>query len=240
MRLIVYYLLFISLFVISACGEKQELKNSTNVFSDYFYPIDTVPKIYLYRDVTNGIDEKFHRIYIEKKSKNSHLVVDIYRTPGKGRLVVTERLVYNIQNKSIVEHAVVDINDELKPAKLVKNGLIPVRKNEESLFASLYPGFRDSTYIYYEIKRKSDGNEIQHKVMGKDVSCIIFKDNVTQAQRNLRTKKTDVMISTQSDNYFAQGYGLVEWYTTNKKAHYKLEKIISQKEWEEIINRYNY
>ena len=36
---------------------------SINPNAAYFYPLDTVPKIYHYRDIANGLDEEFHRIY---------------------------------------------------------------------------------------------------------------------------------------------------------------------------------
>jgi hypothetical protein len=36
---------------------------------------------------------------------------------------------------------------------------------------------------------------------------------------------------------FAEGLGLVEWHSKDKKAHFRLEKILSQEEWIKIIAR---
>ncbi|MEN9941671.1 MAG: hypothetical protein RL286_1169, partial [Bacteroidota bacterium] len=36
---------------------------------------------------------------------------------------------------------------------------------------------------------------------------------------------------------FAQNIGLVEWYSSDKAVHYRLEKILSQEEWVKIITR---
>jgi hypothetical protein len=72
--------------------------------------------------------------------------------------------------------------------------------------------------------------------MGKEVPCVIMTDHVRLSNFNPFTKK-DNIIETESINYFAEGYGLVEWHTKNKKAHYKLERIFSQEEWLKIITR---
>jgi hypothetical protein len=37
--------------------------------------------------------------------------------------------------------------------------------------------------------------------------------------------------------YFGKGIGLVEWQSSNKKLHFRLEQILSQEEWLKIISR---
>ena len=34
---------------------------------------------------------------------------------------------------------------------------------------------------------------------------------------------------------FAEGFGLVEWFSKDKKLHFRLEKILYQEEWVKII-----
>jgi hypothetical protein len=50
------------------------------------------------------------------------------------------------------------------------------------------------------------------------------------------TKKENIQ-EGDAISYYAKGYGLVEWHTKNKKAHYRLEKVLSQKEFLSIITR---
>jgi hypothetical protein len=215
------------------CGsEEKATVLSKNSFVKYFYPVDTVPKIYLYRDVANGLDEKFHRVYAINDSKGQHVVVEMYTSTGR----LTEAYNYNIDSLDLMDHMVVDRNGEKKKTELFKNKLIPMQANEEVWFASRFQGFLDSTLILSEIKRKTDGVEISHNVMGKDVPCVVMTDHVRLSNFNPFTKK-DNIIETESINYFAEGYGLVEWHTVNKKAHYKLERIFSQEEWLKIITR---
>ena len=38
-------------------------KTVIKAYADYFYPYDTIPKIYVYRDVVGGLNEQFHRVY---------------------------------------------------------------------------------------------------------------------------------------------------------------------------------
>jgi hypothetical protein len=55
--------------------------------------------------------------------------------------------------------------------------------------------------------------------------------------KNIFTSKTIQSISTEGESIFAEGFGLIEFYSKNKIAHFKLEKVISQKEWIQFISR---
>jgi hypothetical protein len=105
---------------------------------------------------------------------------------------------------------------------------------EEVWFATRFQGFLDSTLILKEIKRKVSGKEIQHDVLGEKVPTIVMKDRIRMTNFNPFTKKESVL-EGNSTNYFAKGYGLVEWHTPDKKVHYKLEKILTEKEFLQII-----
>jgi hypothetical protein len=206
--------------------------DSKNPFAAYFYEVDSIPKIYLYRDIANGLDEQFHRIYKVEDSQGEHIVVEIYSTDGR----IIEALNYNVDSLNIMDHMVVNRNNEKTKAELFKDKLIPMNAEEEVAFASRFQGFLDSTLILREVKRKVKGSEISWEVLGKNEPTICFIDRIRMTNFNPFTKKENVQ-EGDAISYFAKGYGLVEWHTKNKKAHYRLEKVLSQKEFLSIITR---
>jgi hypothetical protein len=206
--------------------------DSKNPFAAYFYEVDSIPKIYLYRDIANGLDEQFHRIYKVEDSQGEHIVVEIYSTDGR----IIEALNYNVDSLNIMDHMVVNRNNEKTKAELFKDKLIPMNEQEEVAFASRFQGFLDSTLILREVKRKVKGPEISWDVLGENEPTICFEDRIRMTNFNPFTKKENVQ-EGDAISYFAKGYGLVEWHTKNKKAHYRLEKVLSQKEFLSIITR---
>jgi hypothetical protein len=206
--------------------------DSKNPFAAYFYEVDSIPKIYLYRDIANGLDEQFHRIYKVEDSQGEHIVVEIYSTDGR----IIEALNYNVDSLNIMDHMVVNRNNEKTKAELFKDKLIPMNAQEEVAFASRFQGFLDSTLILREVKRKVKGPEISWDVLGENEPTICFEDRIRMTNFNPFTKKENVQ-EGDAISYFAKGYGLVEWHTKNKKAHYRLEKVLSQKEFLSIITR---
>ena len=230
MKIVLSCIVFLSLLVVS-CSTEAKLE-SKNPYAEYFYPLDSVPVIYLYRDVANGLDEQFQRIYAISDSKGDHIIVETYASDGR----IFEGFNYNTDSLDIMDHMVVDRNNEKTKAELFKNKLIPMNDTEEVWFASRFQGFLDSTLILREIKRSVSGKEIQHEVLGKKVPTIVLKDKIRMSNFNPFTKKENVM-EGNSVNYFSKGYGLVEWHSPDKKVHYRLEKILSQKEFLEIITR---
>ena len=206
--------------------------DSKNPFAAYFYEVDSIPKIYLYRDIANGLDEQFHRIYKVEDSQGEHIVVEIYSTDGR----IIEALNYNVDSLNIMDHMVVNRNNEKTKAELFKDKLIPMNAEEEVAFASRFQGFLDSTLILREVKRKVKGSEISWEVLGKNEPTICFIDRIRMTNFNPFSKKENVQ-EGDAISYFAKGYGLVEWHTKNKKAHYRLEKVLSQKEFLSIITR---
>jgi hypothetical protein len=135
-----------------------------------------------------------------------------------------------------MDHMVVNRNNEKTKAELFKDKLIPMNAEEEVAFASRFQGFLDSTLILREVKRKVKGSEISWEVLGKNEPTICFIDRIRMTNFNPFTKKENVQ-EGDAISYFAKGYGLVEWHTKNKKAHYRLEKVLSQKEFLSIITR---
>lgn len=206
--------------------------DSKNPYAEYFYPVDSVAKIYLYRDVAHGMDEQFQRIYAVSDSEGKHIIVETYSADGR----ILEALNYNVDSLDIMDHMVVDRNSEKTKAELFKNKLIPMNASEEVWFASRFPGFLDSTLILKEIRRKVNGAEIQHEVMGEKTPTIVMKDQIRMSNFNPFTKK-ETVLEGKSVNYFAKGFGLVEWHTPDKKVHYRLERVLTQEEWINIITR---
>ncbi|MFN5786135.1 MAG: hypothetical protein ACK457_09190 [Flavobacteriia bacterium] len=226
------FILFLTLtLILVSCGSRNQ-SASKNPYANYFYEIDSVPKIYLFRDVANGLDEQFHRIYSVSDSKGDHVIVEIYSADGR----ILEALNYNVDSLDIMDHMVVNRNGEKTKAEVFKTKVIPMNATDEVWFASRFQGFLDSTLILKEIKRKISGKEIDHEVLGKKVSTIVMKDKIRLTNFNPFTKKENVL-EGEAVNYFSEGYGLVEWHTPNKKVHFKLEKVMPQEEWVKIITR---
>ena len=221
---------FALLFIVAACGGEES--KSKNPYAAYFYEVDSVPKVYLYRDVANGLDEQFHRIYSVADSEGDHVIVEVYSADGR----ILEALNYNVDSLDIMDHMVVNRNGEKTKAEVFKTKIIPMNDTEEVWFATRFQGFLDSTLILKEIKRKVSGEEIEHEVMGKKVPTVVMKDKIRMTNFNPFSKK-ETVLEGESVNYFSKGYGLVEWHTPNKKVHYKLEKVMPQEEWVKIITR---
>lgn len=229
MKLMLSCIALVAVIVSCSTGNKSESKNP---YAAYFYEADTIPKVYLFRDVANGLDEQFQRIYSLKDSEGEHVIVEIYSADGR----ILEALNYNLDSLDIMDHMVVNRNGEKTKSEVFKTKLIPMNDSEEVWFASRFQGFMDSTLILKEIKRKVSGKEIQHEVLGEKVPTIVMKDKIRMTNFNPFTKKESVL-EGNSVNYFAKGYGLIEWHTPDKKVHYRLEKIMTQEEWIKIITR---
>ena len=81
MKLILFF--FSSLLLLISCGTDNEKFKTVNPNADYFYPIDTVPKVYLYRDIVRGLEEEFHRVYAISDFAGEHIVVERYASDGR-------------------------------------------------------------------------------------------------------------------------------------------------------------
>ncbi|MDG1332341.1 MAG: hypothetical protein P8P74_08415 [Crocinitomicaceae bacterium] len=228
-----FWMLLIVLVGMTSCEEEivEETNVSSNEFAEFFYPYDTIPKIYVFRNIVNGIEEEFHRVFSINDSKGKHIVVEVYKADGR----ITEALNYNLDSLNVIDHMVVDRNMENKKAELLKNKLIPDDKKSTASFASRFAGIKDSTMFLKELDRKfSSTTKID--VLDKQVSATIFNDYIRMTLFNPFTKEESVG-QWEFVNYFASGYGLVEWHTPDKSFHYRLEKIISQDEFVNLMSK---
>lgn len=228
-----FWIILVVVAGLTSCNEEavQDVDVSSHEFGEFFYTYDTVPKIYVFRNITNGIEEEFHRVFGIKDSKGKHIVVEVYQEDGR----ITEALNYNLDSLDIMDHMVVDRNKENKKAELFKNKLIPDDKKSTASFASRFPGIKDSTLFLKEVDRKFESTK-EIDVLDKKVSATIFHDYIRMTLFNPFTKEENVG-QWELVNYFAAGHGLVEWHTPNKDFHYRLEKIISQDEFVNLMSK---
>jgi hypothetical protein len=225
------------LLLIFSCKSKNDAINqakSYHPYINYFYPYDSTPRIYCYRNVANGLDEEFHRIYAIKDQKGHHIVVEKYASNGR----ILEALNYNYDSLTIIDHMVVDRNNHKNSAPLTKNKMIPWNDKEQTWFYSEYPSHFDSTIVINELKRKVIRKNVNITVLEDESrKAIVFSDFRQMTLKNIFTSKTIQSINTEGESIFAEGFGLIEFYSKNKIAHFKLEKVISQKEWIQFISR---
>lgn len=218
--------------VVKNYSNTQTIYVSKNPQAEYFYPLDTLPKIYLYRDAAKGLEEEFHRIYTVEDAVGPHLIVEVYESDGRLR----EAINYNIDSLTVQDHMVVNRLQNKEKALLYKNQLFPFDLNIETWFASKFSGLTDSTVILYEVFRKYKTTK-PAQFMGKQkVQSLYFTDKIRGTTLNPYTRKEAEQIG-QRTSVFAQNIGLVEWYNSDKTVHYRLEKILSQQEWIKIITR---
>lgn len=228
MKFIVFF--FSSLFVLSSCISKDEKFKTVNPNAEYFYPIDTVPKVYLYRDIAHGLEEEFHRVYSITDMAGEHLVVERYASDGR----ILDAINYNIDSLTVFDQMVVDRFKKKEKAYIYKNKLFPMDLKNQSWYAVKFTGVNDSTLILREIKRKFKKRKSLIVMEDDESESLVFEDLVRQTVINPFTKKEQSFEAKQI-SYFAKGYGLVEWHSLNKKVHYRLERILTQEEFVKII-----
>lgn len=227
MKLLTSFLVVILLF---SCGSNEQIK-STHPLANYFYPYSESPQIYLYRDVANGLEEEFHRVYSLKDQEGQHIIVERYASDGR----ILEALNYNVDSLDVQDHMVVNFKQEKTKAKLYKTKLFPLNKEEQTWFATKFQGINDSTLFLKELKRNLVRQDVLKEIMEEESSCLEFHDIIRQTLLNPFTKKEN-MIEAEQISYFAEGIGLVEWHSLNKKVHFRLEQILNQDEWLKIIS----
>ena len=217
---------------------KSQLTSNTFTYSSinpnaaFFYPLDTVPKIYLYRDVARGLEEEFHRIYTVEDAVGPHLIVEIYASDGR----LQEAINYNIDSLVVQDHMVVNRLQQKEKALLYKNQLFPFDLQKETWFATKFSGVTDSTVILNEVFRKLKKRGVASFLKNQQANALFFTDKIRRTALNPFTRTEKEGVGEQT-SVFAEGYGLVAWYNRNKSLHFRLERILSQKEWVKIITR---
>jgi hypothetical protein len=230
--IIVLAAVVIGFFVKSQLTDSSFSYKSTNPNANFFYPLDTVPKIYLYRDVAGGLEEEFHRIYTVEDAVGPHLIVEVYASDGRLR----EAINYNIDSLTVQDHMVVNRLQEKEKALLYKNELFPFDLKKETWFATKFSGVTDSTVILNEVFRKFKKRAQTSFLDKQKATALFFTDKIRRTALNPFTRTEKEGLGEQT-TVFAEGYGLVAWYNHHKSLHYRLERILSQKEWIKILTR---
>jgi hypothetical protein len=220
------------LYVNGYFSEQNAAYTSLNPNAAYFYPLDTIPKIYHYRDIANGLDEEFHRIYTVEDALGPHLIVEVYAADGRLR----EAINFNIDSLVVQDHMVVNRLQSKEKATLYKNQLFPFDLQKEAWFASKFSGVTDSTLILNEVLRNFQAKKPTVFLANQKAEALYFKDLIRRTVLNPYTRKEKEVRGYQTSIY-AKGYGLVAWHNRNKTIHYRLERVLTQKEWIKIIAR---
>jgi hypothetical protein len=130
---------------------------------------------------------------------------------------------------------VVDRFQKKEKARIYKNKLFPMDLKKQSWYSIKFKGVVDSTLILRELKRNFK-KKLRVKVLEDEkVDALVFEDLVRQTVLNPFTKKEQAYQAMQL-SYFAEGFGLVEWHSLDKKVHFRLEEVFSQEEFAKIIS----
>ncbi len=208
-------------------------EGSQNPYSDFFYPYDEEAKFYVYRDVVHGLNEKFYRVYGVDDSHGKHIIVENYSSDGR----IIEAINYNYDSLSVIDHMVVDRNSQKVKTLLLKNKLFPMHQNDRTWFASKFPGVMDSTLFLSETKRSFfKSTPFKSEVMGESKNTIVTLDTIRLTVLNPFTKKENAQMAVFK-SYFAEGVGLVRIHDLNMKTELKLERILTQQEWVQMMQR---
>ncbi|MCH2223530.1 MAG: hypothetical protein MK066_02080 [Crocinitomicaceae bacterium] len=226
-----------SWFLLSACDEMpenmtKETPTSENAFYPYFYQYDTIPKIYVYRDLVDGLTEQFHRVFGIKDSQGEHIVVEIY-DENRNLLEATN---YALDSLNVLDQMMIDFQTgEKKATSIGENDLIPMVREDISKFTSIFQGPQDSTLFMQEIER-SFAIEADIEIMDKAIKTIVLDEKMSLTLMNPFTKEEGTRIF-ETKRYFAKDLGLVEWHSLSKSQHYRLEKIMSQTDFVNIMSK---
>jgi hypothetical protein len=194
MRFGVFILLFSSfIFGFASCDNSKDFV-SKNPNAAYFYPLDTIPKIYLYRDITGGLEEEFHRIYALKDQAGEHLIVEVYASDGR----IREAYNYNVDSLNLQDYMVVDVNQEKEKTLLYKDKLFPMNLHEKTWFAAKFRGVVDSTVLLSEVKRQFNKKK-SHLVMEDEVESLVFSDQLRLTVLNPFTRKENAKSIQRKD-----------------------------------------
>ena len=225
------------LLIFFSCRENK-IKNgpsknqaSPNIQESFFYPYDTIPRIYQYRDIVHGMREQFHRVYGIRDGYGPHVIVEKY---ADGRRL-TEAYNYSLDSLRVMDHMVVDRLGKNEKALIYQNGLFP-KDTSETYFASKFSGLTDSTVLFYESFRKINSFE-DRTIMNQKTDCMKLNEVIRITNMDVHSKMESQPKTGNMSLYFGKDLGLVEWHDENKARHFVLERILNQKEWIKLMSR---
>ena len=103
--------------LVIACNHSKDDARSTHPYADYFYPFDTIPRVYGYRDVAGGLEEQFKRVYAVEDSEGKHIIVETYVDYGRLR----DALNFNLDSLKVLAHKTEEMLKKTKGTMYVTN-----------------------------------------------------------------------------------------------------------------------
>lgn len=214
---------------VSCNSNEKESKVSQNEFYEFFYPFDTIPKVYVYRDKIHGMEETFHRIYSVNDSQGKFTVVETYSTDGR----ILEALTFDIDSLNVYDHMVVKSEKERIKSYLPKNDFFPMNEKDAGNLIQVIP-INDTLAVSREIIRNYS-DRLSMNVLGEDRNSVLFSDYILM--KSVEKNKTENRsLSSGASYYFSEGIGLSRWHTDKKEVDFVLQKIISQKEFIQLMS----
>lgn len=227
----IFSLSIIAIFVVACSNGKSDddPQESRSDLKAYFFPSDSLePYIYVYAEENNPLDEKIYRVYTLRTPEKEHLVVEKFNANFR----ITEGYSYDLTDDlNVVDHMIVDARGKKRKANLSASVLFPENEEEKSLFISDFPAHIDSLVGVYK-SEKTVVNKMKSKVLGDETESIEVIDEVTLSFVNPDTQKGSAN-TVEIHRVYAKNFGLTEWYTEDRKVHYKLKRIFSNDWWKE-------
>lgn len=226
------WILLVLLLALSGCWNlNNETHQSSNYYDDYFYPTDSLkPFVYAYRDDKHPLDERFHRIY-SKYNANDSLTIVIERYNASFRIF--EAFTLNVdENFNVLDHMMVDGDGVKRKNRVSSRPYFPTKKNKQIKFVTDFPAPVDSLVIVMESIRTVVEDDLIINVLGKDYAAINVRDTILLHFVNPTTKEVRENMQV-TNNYYAKGLGLVQWGDVEEEVVYKLQRILSNRWWEE-------
>ena len=235
MRFIAAYFLLLLIFFSCEEGQTKNVKphteSSVALHESFFYPYDTIPRIYQYRDIAHGMREHFHRVYGIRDVYGAHIIVEKYVDVRR----LTEAYNYSQDSLKVMDHMVVNRFGKNEKALIYHNELFP-DDTSETYFASKFSGLTDSTVFFYENFRKLSLFE-KRSIMNQKINCLKLKEVTRITNIDVSLKMESQPKTVNMSLYFGKGLGLVEWHDEHKLQHFVLEKILNQQEWIKLMSR---
>ena len=227
--------------LLAACSSEASKKETPAVgfesakseFAEYFYPEYKEPKVYIFRDSVNPLMEQYHRVYAKTIMEYRHNILEIYQAGGRFGEAYTYKLNDSL---TLMAHVVFDRNKNKEMAEVLRSELFPLSKSKSAYFVSRFKGPIDSTMMLAEVQRSFGKGPFKMNVLGKERDVIMMNDAVRQTVFNPFTKQEKVL-NYYMHTIFAKHLGAVAFYTDDKKLSMKVEKIVNDKQWTQMMKQ---
>lgn len=216
-----------SFLLLFSCDFSVEESTDSEGIEDYFFPVQDEPVIYVYADENRPVDEKFFRVYRLKNDELDHLVVERFNASFR----ITEGFSFHLKDDlNVVDHMVVDANGLKRKAHLTKTSYFPQNRDDQAVFVSDFPAHIDSIVGVYASEKKVM-EEMDYEILDRQTKAIVIQDFVSLSFVN-PDKQDGNSKKVETERIYAKGIGLTEWYTADKRIHFKLQRMLSNEWWE--------